>query len=129
MQDLFEFLPQLANDLLALGLVFFGTLSRKLLTCAADGKPLLIEQAANLANHQHVMPLVIPPVTSSLHRFELGKLLLPIAKHVGLDAAELAHLTDRKIPFARYRGQINRTTGRFQHKSPPLISVSGLGGT
>ena len=69
----------------------------------------LIEQLANAPDQQHLVVLVVAPVAPTLHRLELGELLLPIAQHVRLDAAQLAHLTDGEVAFGRDGGE------RFLH--------------
>ena len=47
------------------------------------------------------MVLVIAPITAPLHRAQLGKFLLPIAQHMGLDAAQLGDFTNGEIAFRR----------------------------
>src|SRR4051794_34240338 len=76
---------------------------REAVARAADREPLLVQQLANAANQQHLVVLVIAPVAAPLHWLELGELLLPVAQHVRLDAAELAHLTDREVALGRNR--------------------------
>src|SRR5947208_5343426 len=45
----------------------------------------------------HLVVLVIPSVTPSLHRLQLGELLFPVAQHVRLDGAQVADFPeDRK---------------------------------
>ena len=64
---------------------------------ATDGEALVVQQIADAADQQHFVVLVVAPVASALHRLELGELLFPIAQHVRLDAAQLAHLTDGEV--------------------------------
>ena len=51
---------------------------------AIDGEALLVEEIANTANEQHLVVLVVATVAATLHRLELGELLLPITEHVRL---------------------------------------------
>ena len=51
------------------------------------------------------MVLVVAPVTLALHGAQLGELLFPIAQHMGLDAAQLRHLTNREVALDWYGGQ------------------------
>ena len=78
---------------------------------ATDGEPLVVEQVTDAPNHQHLMMLVIAAVAAPLHRLELAELLLPVAQDVGLDAAKLAHFTDREVAFCR------NVRKRFLHKN------------
>ena len=119
LQHLFQFGAQLPDDLLALDIVVFNNIPGQLLSGTPDGETLFIEQTAYLADHDHVVALVVSAVAAALHRLELDKLLLPIAEYVGFDPAEFAYFTDREIALAWDRWQIQRTTVRFQHKLPP----------
>jgi len=62
-------------------------------------------------------------IAAAFDRFELGKLLFPIAQHVGLDAAEFAHLADGEVPLAGDRRQF-AVIAWFQHtpRRGPLTS-------
>ncbi|MNF05327.1 hypothetical protein D3C80_2050300 [compost metagenome] len=71
------------------------------------------------------MPLIIPPVPTSLDRVELRKLLLPIPQHMRFDRTELADFTDGEVAFARYGRQLVVMTW-FQHRPQPGPSVSAL---
>src|SRR5690606_2015038 len=126
-QQLFQLHPHLAHDLLALGDVAAGLLALQLLACAADGEALLVQQAPDLADHDHVLALVVAAVAAALHRLELGELLLPVAQHMRLDAAQLAHLADGEVTLARDGGQLVIVPG-FQHRLPRAPSASGRGG-
>ena len=44
------------------------------------------EEVANTPNQQDLVVLIIATITTPLDRFELRKLLFPIAKHMRLDA-------------------------------------------
>src|ERR1700683_3285565 len=85
--QLFEFQPHLMDELLALIEVHPRIIARQPVSGSAIGEALFIQQATNLPNDQHVLPLVVAAVAAPLDRFELGKFLLPIAQHVGFDAA------------------------------------------
>ena len=43
------------------------------------------------------MVLVVTAVAAPFHRAQLRKLLLPIAKHMRLDTAQIADFTDREV--------------------------------
>src|ERR1700683_1831452 len=81
-----EFQAHLMNQLLALVEIHLRIVARESIAGSADGKALLIEQTANLPNDQHVLTLVVAPITAPLDRFELREFLLAVAKHVRLDA-------------------------------------------
>ncbi len=70
---------------------------------SADGEALIVEQTADLADHQHVEALIIPAVSASLDGVELRKFLFPITQNVRFYRAELADLTDGEVAFARDR--------------------------
>ncbi len=62
---------------------------------------LLVQQRTDLADHQHVVALVVAPVAAPLDRLEVGELLLPIAQHMRFDPAQLADLTDGEVALGR----------------------------
>ena len=64
------------------------------MTGATDGEALIVQQAADLADHQHVLALIIATVATALDRLELGEFLLPVAQHVGLYVTQVADFTD-----------------------------------
>ena len=64
---------------------------------AADGEALFVEQVADAADQQHFVVLVIAPVAPTLHGLQLREFLLPVAQHVRLHAAQLAHFTDGEV--------------------------------
>ena len=75
-QDLEEFLElqaELLDDLLTLADIFPGFRSGQLLACPPNGESLLIEQAANLADDQDILTLVIASVATTFYRLELGE--------------------------------------------------------
>src|SRR5690606_27156109 len=88
---------------------------------------LLVEQAANGTDGEHVFTLVIAAVAAALDRLQLREFLLPVAQHMRLDRAQLADLTDGEIAFAGNRRQLV-IVGRFQHRLPPALSVSDQAG-
>ena len=103
---LFQFLTQLAHDLLALADVDFGLRTRQFLARAGDREALFVKQVANLADQDYVLPLIVAPVAAPLDGFELWKFLLPVPQHMRFDFAEVADLADSQIALARYRREI-----------------------
>ena len=95
---------------------------------SANRKSLFIQQAANLANDQHVLPLVIAAIAAPLHGLELREFLLPVAQYVGFDTAQVAHLADREVPLARNRRQF-AIVAWFQHMPRRAPSIFGQDGT
>ncbi len=87
LQNLFEFDPDLLDDLLALADVGLGLVTGKPLPGPADRESLVIQERANLANDQHVLALVIATVAAPLDGLELRELLLPVTEYVRLDQA------------------------------------------
>ena len=115
------------DELLALIEIHLGIIAREAIARAADGEALLVEKAADLANDEHVLALVIAAIAAALDGLELRKLLLPVTQHVRLDAAEIAHLTDGEVALARDRGQL-AVIAWFQHTPRRAPSVSGQAG-
>ncbi len=118
-EDVFEFNSQLADDLLALVDVDLGLFTRQFLSCATDGKAVLVEQAPDLADEYDVLALVVAAIATALEGFQAGKFLLPVAQHVWFDTTQVAHLANGEISFPRYRGEVDATYRRFQHKPLP----------
>src|SRR5690606_29471607 len=98
------------------------------LTRTANRIALLVKQTANLADQQHVLPLIVTAVATPLHGLQLRKLLLPVTQHVRLDRTELADLANGEVAFARNGRQFVVMTW-FQHTLRPLLSVSAQAGT
>jgi len=123
-QDFFEFLAKLTHDLLRLRYVVACFLALQAIAGAANGEALFIQEAADLADHQHILALVVTTIATALDRFELRKLLLPIAQHMRLDAAQLADLTDGEVAFAGNRREF-AVIACFQHmpRLEPLVFV------
>src|SRR2546426_396715 len=88
-----------------------------------------VEQLADAADEQHFVVLVIAPVAASLHRLELGELLLPVAQDVRLHPAQLAHLTDGELALGGNRRKFSFPAALL-HGAPsrPWPSVSGWRG-
>src|SRR5690606_31887473 len=59
----------------------------------------------------------VAPVAAALHRPQLGELLLPVAQHVRLHAAEIAHLADGEVALGG--------NGRQDDARLPLVAGSG----
>src|SRR6185295_13073843 len=100
LQDVLELGADLTDDLLALARVRARFVAREALTSAADREAFFVQQASDLANDQHVLTLVVTAVAAALHRLQLREFLFPVAEHVRLHAAELAHFTNREIALA-----------------------------
>ena len=93
---------------------------------AAYGIALFIQETTYLPDHDYVLALIIAAITPALHRFELGKFLLPVAQYVRLDLAQVTYLANREVSLARNRGEFIVVAG-FQHMllRAPLIFVPG----
>ena len=102
-EQLLELQAHLFHDLLALADVHAGLFATQLLTRATDREALLVQEAPDLADDNHVLALVITPVAAPFDRLELWKLLLPVAQHVRFDAAQVTDFTDREVAFTGYR--------------------------
>jgi hypothetical protein len=93
--------------LLTLGLNHF----LQLVPGTADGETLVVQKFSNAANHQHLMVLVIAAIAPSLHGSQLRELLLPVPQYMGLDAAQIPHLSNGEVAFGRNRWE------RFFHEN------------
>jgi hypothetical protein len=127
LDELFEFEPHLMDELLALIEVDLRIAAGEAVPCAADSKALLIQEAANLPNDQHVLALIVPAVTAALDRLQLREFLLPIAQHMGFDAAQVADFADGEVALPRDRRQF-AIVAWFQHTPRRGPSVSGPDG-
>ena len=78
LKNLFKFRAYLLDNLLTLGHIRLGVVTRQALTCPTNREALVIQEAADLANDQHVLALIIAAVAPSLYRLQLWELLLPI---------------------------------------------------
>ena len=123
LEHVLELDPQLTGELLGLRHVLARFLAVETIAGAADREPLLVEEAPDLADHQHVLALVVAPVAASLDGLEVGELLLPVAEHMRLYTAELAYLTDREVALAGDRRQFRVIAG-FQHMPQLALSAS-----
>jgi len=121
-QHVFQFDDHLLDHLVVAGGLLDVGVAGELLTGATDGEALLVEQAPDLADGEHVLALVVATVAAPLYRLELGEFLLPVAQHVRLDVAQLADLTDGEVALAGDRRQLVVMTG-FEHSLPPAVSV------
>ena len=127
LDQLFQFQSHLMDQLLALVQIHLRIIAREPVTRAADGKPLLVEQAADLSNDQHILPLIIAAIAAALDRLELREFLLPVAQHMRLDAAQVADFTDGEVPLPRDRRQF-AIVAWFQHTPRREPSISGPDG-
>src|SRR4249919_2087243 len=93
---------------------------------AADGEAFLVQQLADAADEEHFVMLVVAPVAAALHRLELRELLLPVAEHVRLHPAQVAHFTDGEVALGRDRRKLSFPAA-WLHGAPsrPLPSASG----
>src|SRR5690606_31173178 len=112
----------LADQLVVVAGVVRRRPAGQLLARAADGETLIVQQAADLADHQHVLALVVAAVTAALHRLELRKFLLPVTQHVGLYVTQLAHLTNGEIALTRNNRELV-VIAWFQHMPQPVVLV------
>ena len=125
--ELLEFEAHLMDELLALIEIHLGVIAREAVARAADGEALLVEEAPDLANDEHVLALVVAAIAAALDGLELRKLLLPVTQHMRLDPAEVAHLTNGEVALARDRGQL-AVIAWFQHTPRRAPSVSAQAG-
>src|SRR4029078_5326231 len=97
---------------------------------AADREALIVEELADAPDEEHLVALVVEAGAAPLDGLQLREFLLPIAQHVRLHAAQLAHFTDREVALRRNRRQLRlRTLACFHCSSaPPSPSVSGMRG-
>src|SRR6185437_1237597 len=126
-EDLHQFLelePDLLDDLLALGGVSARLLTGELVARATDCETLVVQEAADLADDDHILALVIATVAPALHRLELWEFLLPVAQHMWLDPAQVTHFTDGEVPLAGDRRQLGVILW-LQHRlrRAPLVFV------
>src|SRR5690606_18039877 len=73
LEDVLELGADLTDDLLALRMIRARFFARQLLARAADREAFLVEQAADLTDDQHVLPLIVAAITAALDRFELDR--------------------------------------------------------
>ncbi|MOA11390.1 hypothetical protein D3C78_1313270 [compost metagenome] len=64
-------------------------------------KTIVVEQGTDATHQQDLAVLVVATVAAALDVAQLGKLLLPIAQYMLLDAGQLADFTDGEIAFGR----------------------------
>src|SRR6266850_1174115 len=100
----------------------FETMAR-----AVDRESLLVEKIADATDQQDFVVLVIAPIATALDRLQLREFLFPIAKHMRLHRAQLAHLANREIPLGGDWGQLGLSSVWIRHGSSlrPSPSVSG----
>src|SRR5580700_3001087 len=115
------------DELLALVEVHLRIVAGEPVPGSANCKSLLIQQAADLANDEHILPLVVAAVAAPLHRLQLREFLLPITQHVRLDPAKIADFADGEVALARNRWQF-AVIAWFQHTPRRGPSISGPDG-
>ena len=70
--------------------------------CATDGESFSIQQAPDMPDQLDFVPLVIPPVASTLDRLQLREFLLPVSQHVRFYFTELAHFANGEVALGWY---------------------------
>ena len=70
---------------------------------ASNRIALLIQQATDLTNQHDVVPLIVASISASLYRFEIRKLLLPVAKYMWLNQTQIADFTNSEVTLIGYR--------------------------
>src|SRR5688572_4520861 len=93
---------------------------------AADGEAFFVQQLADAADQQHFMVLVVAAVAAPLHRLELRELLLPVAEHVRLHPAQVAHFADGEVALGRDRRKLSFPAA-WLHGAPSRPSPSASG--
>src|SRR5690606_3445075 len=113
--------------------LLLGALALTALARADDGVAVFVQQAADLADHQHVVALVVAAVAAALDRAEAGELGLPVAQHVRLHVAQLADLANGEVALGGDRRKFAVAAG-IKHSAPlprrlpRAPSASGRGG-
>ena len=115
------------DQLLALIQIHLRIVTGEAIACSANREPLFVEQAANLPDDQHVLALVVAAIAATLDGLELGELLFPVAQHVRLDAAQVAHLTDGEVALSG-NGRKFAIVAWFQHMPQRALSISDQDG-
>ena len=123
LDQLFELEAHLVDELLALIEIDLRVVAGETVARPADGEALFVQQASNLPDDQYVLTLIVPPVAAALNGLQLRELLFPVAQHVRLHAAQIAHLADGEVALPRNRRQI-AIVAWFQHMPRRAPSVS-----
>src|SRR5690606_13292560 len=116
-ENILELTDGLGDQLAHLGGLFLGILAAEPLPRPADGKALVVQQRADLADQQHILTLVVAAIAAALDRVEHGKRPCTLAQHRGLHIAQLADFTDGEIACAVNRCELFVVTW-FQHSFP-----------
>jgi hypothetical protein len=103
LDQLLKLQPHLMNELLALIEIHLRIVAGKAVPCSANGKSLLIQQAAYLPDDQDILALIVPAVTAALDGFELREFLFPVTQHMRFHAAQVADFADGEVPLSRDR--------------------------
>src|SRR5690606_31202828 len=117
LQDFLQLHAHLAHDLAAHGRFLLRPFAFQAQARAADGVALLVQQAADLAHHQHVVALVVAAVAAALDRAQAREFGFPVAQHGRLDVAQLADLADGEVALGRDRRQLAVASG-VKHHAP-----------
>ena len=110
----FEFQAHLMNELLTLIEIHLRIIAGEAVSGTANRESLLIQQAAYLANDEHILALIVAAISAALDGFELWKFLLPVAQHMRFHAAQIAHFADGEVALPRDRRQL-AIVAWFQH--------------
>src|SRR5690554_8055884 len=73
LQHFFQLGDGLADQLLVVAVILLRLLTFQTLAGAADGKSLIVQQRADLADHQHVLTLIVAPIAAPLDRRSEGR--------------------------------------------------------
>src|SRR5690606_6841117 len=118
LQHFLQLHAHLAHDLAAQCRLLPGAVAFQAEPRTADGVALFVQQAADLAHHQHVVALVVAAVAATLDRAEAGELCLQVAQHVRLGVAQLADLADGEVALGRDWRKL-AIAARIKHSVPP----------
>jgi len=101
LKNLLKFHSYLFDNLLTLRHIRLGVVTGQALSGASDREAFVVQQTADLANDQHVLPLIVATIATPFDWLELREFLLPVPEHVRLDRTEITHLTDREVSLSR----------------------------
>src|SRR5690554_7803269 len=72
LQHFFQLGDGLADRLLVVAVILLRLLTFQTLAGAADGKSLFVKQRADLADHQHILTLMVAPIAGPFARGQRG---------------------------------------------------------
>jgi hypothetical protein len=107
-QDLPQFLADLNENLVSIGIFLrSGYRTRahgELFSGAGDGEAAIVEKLSDFQNRFDVLPLIYTMTGFGFARNQVGKLRFPESEYIGLNANDLADLTDAEEEFVRNLG-------------------------